>query len=621
MISNSISWYCAKCPLNKGDDCGPWNEDEGSFKKVMIFHKDHPGWKKSSGKDHITTDNDTFSMNAIELLAKGIKQNKIRELMKDLTYKISEKDKTIEFELLEDEIKKLRPLSIRDGISYVLIFLPVKGKITQQGKKEEDITIKYFQTNVPYYINSEKELYVAKDETLNQEFQLPDLGIGESVRWETKDVVDYIDNNDKVDLKDVYKQLHAQIKSLIELKTPDYLAVFVLWTIGTYFYRMFEYFPYLDFSGSKGSGKTKAQVILLCLCYNARMSHKITGPNWARNVDSLNCTILIDEQEDLLEPKTEHASNLINLLNSAFRTDADQSISVPIKDVGWGSKTFDIGVPVAIAHIAPLNDVTEDRAIPMKMIVSKDKKLLDSEVEQRNVKWMRLRDFLYRTYLDHFKEVEQIKQEPLEIQNITARERNQIWKPIITLARLFERHGITGLEDSVKQVIMETHQMRTINNQTNNRDIQILEYICNLFTEKKIFPITNKEEHKNWYQQQDLLDKITQDPDLRYISSKELGTCLERLQLERRKKNPHNTCVFIDRQILINLSQRYHLEYEAFLSQASLTSQNNYEQSATSAPSAQNFKIDEHQFSEQCAQSDNTSVTIHEAHQAQENVR
>ena len=560
-------------------------------------------------------------MQAVELLARGIKQNKIRELMKDLTYKISEKDKIIEFELLEDEIKKLRPLSIHDGVAYALLFLPVKAKVTQQGKKEEDITIKYFQTNVPYYINSKKELYVAKDDTLNQDFQLPDLGTGEAVRWETMDVVDYIENNDKVDLKDVYEQLYDQIKSLIELKTPDYLAVFVLWTIGTYFYRMFEYFPYLDFSGSKGSGKTKAQVILMCLCYNARMSHKITGPNWARNVDSLNCTILIDEQEDLLEPKTEHALNLINLLNSAFRTDADQSILVPIKDLGWGSKTFDIGVPVAIAHIAPLNDVTEDRAIPMKMIVSKDKKLLDSEVEQRNVKWTRLRDCLYRTYLDHFKEMKQIKQEPLEIQNITARERNQIWKPIITLARLFERHGIAELEESVKKVIAETHQMRTINNQTNNKDVQILEYVCDLLVEKKISPITSKEEHKNWYQQQYLLDKITQDPELKYISSKELGACLERLQLERRKKNPHNTCVFIEKQILINLCQRYHLEYDALLSQSSLTSQNNYEQSATGAPSAQNFKIDEQQFSEQCAQSDDTSITAHEAHKAQETVK
>jgi len=235
----------------------------------------------------------------------------------------------------------------------------------------------------------------------------------------------------KVNLKNLFETTLKQIKSLIELKDENNLKVFVLWAIGTYFYRLFEYYPYLDFSGSKGSGKTKALVILLCICYNARLSHKITGANWARNVDALNCTILIDEQDDLNKPESEHEKNLILLLNSAFRTDSNQSISIPIKDLGWGSKTFDLGVPVGLGHISPLNDVTEDRAIPMKMIHSIDKKILDAEVEQNNPIWNTIRDMIYRSYLDYFNEVSEIKKQEIALPKVTSRERNQIWKPII----------------------------------------------------------------------------------------------------------------------------------------------------------------------------------------------
>jgi len=601
---NNKDWFCEKCSYNNNEDCGPWSEDSKIFNRCKKIHEKHPGWKLFKLKKQ--PQEPPVDFESAEFFVQGFKQNRFREMKKDLTFKIKEKGKIIEFEPLEEPIKKLRPLSVYDNVAWALIFLPARGTIITEGKNNEHPT--YFQSNVPYYINSKKELWHAKDEIINQEFQLPELGLGEKVRWQPIDVFDYIDSENKIDLKPVFEQISRHIGSLIELKNESYLNVFVLWVIGTYFFRLFEYYPYLDFSGSKGSGKTKALVILLCLCYNARMYHKITGPNWARNVDALNCTILVDEQEDLLEPKTENASNLVLLLNSAFRTDADQPISVPQKDVGWASKTFDIGVPVALGHISPLNDITEDRAIPMKMIISKNKKVLDAEVEQNHPIWYRLRDYLHRTYLDYYNEIIQIRHEKIEIENISARERNQIWKPIITLAKLFERQGIEGLVDSVKQVIVDTHQIKIISNQTNNKDIQILEKLCEFLAERKINPISDKDEHQNWYKQKDVLDRIIEEPDLAYISSKELGASLDRLQIERRKKNPFNTCVYIDRAILINLCQRYNLEYQALLAQSSLHTWNSQEQSAQSDQSAQSGKIDAVEYSAQsapCAESAN----------------
>ncbi len=604
-------WWCKNCPLDRdGKSCGPWESGSDIFTSCKKIHQTHQGWELYDSKKIQDENKSEFDLSSAKLLSEGYRINRFKEMKNDITFTVNYNGKKIIFEPLEKEIKKLRPLSVHDKVVWVLIFLPVRGTVTTDGKHSHTT---YFQTNYPYYINSKKELWVAKDENINEEFQLPELSLGEKVRWNSIDVLDYIETEEKINLKALFEKIIQQVKSLIELKDENYLNVFVLWAIGTYFYRFFEYYPYLDFSGSKGSGKTKALVILLCLCYNARLSHKITGPNWARNVDALNCTILIDEQEDLNDPRTEHAINLVTLLNSAFRTDADQSISIPIKDIGWGSKTFDIGVPVAIGHITPLNDVTEDRSIPMKMIVSRNKKILDAEVEQNNPIWNELRDKVYRAYLDYFDEVIKIKQEPVGLPNITARERNQICKPIIALARLFERHGIVGLENSVKLVVQDVHEIKTLNNQTNNRDIQVLEKLCEFFVDGKISEVSDKPNHKNWYRQQLILDEIIhEDSELSSISAKELGACLDRLQIQRRKKNPFNTCVYFDRQILVNLCQRYDLDYEALSAQSSLQTYGPQEQSAASDKSAQSEKIDNQEYCASNTQSQNNAIEHNE---------
>lgn len=603
-----IDWFCKECPINNHQDCGPWGDtDKELFSQIKQTHENHQGWQIYDEEKIYEEKIKYFDQDFMNSFADGIRTDRFNQMIDDFTFTISEENKEITFIPLENEIKKLQPLSVYDDVAWMLVFLPVKGKVvtTKGTEKNPIIKTEYFQTNYPYYINSKKELIVTKEKWLNEQFQLPDLGLGENVRWKPIDLANFIESDEKVNLKILFDTILNQIKSLIELKDKDSLKVLTLWAIGTYFYRLFEYYPYLDFSGSKGSGKTKALVILLCICYNARLSHKITGPNWARNVDALNCTILIDEQEDLNKPESEHAKNLILLLNSAFRTDANQSISVPIKDMGWGSKTFDLGVPVALGHISPLNDVTEDRAIPLKMIHSIDKKILDAEVEQNNPIWNRIRDMTYRSYLDYFDEVIKIKKEVITLPNITSRERNQIWKPLITLAKLFERHGVTGLEESITNVIKDTHELRNLSNQSSNLDIQILEKLCELFITKQISEPKDSSILKNWYRQSIILEKITTEEgsELAGISSKQLGNSLDRLQIQRRKKNPYNMCAYFDRQILINLCKRYDLEYQALLAQSALQSHNSNEQSATSAQCAQSAKIDSQEFSAQSAKS------------------
>jgi len=175
----------------------------------------------------------------------GYKTQRFEEIKKDLSRSITRNGKTIHYNLLEEEIKKLRPISVIDDTAWMLIYLPTQEFI--KSDNELDISI---YNNYPYFITSKKELWHVKADNLEKDFQLPDLGIGEQVRWRSVDVTSFIEENTKVNLKFAFEKIHAQIGSLLELKSSDYQNVFALWSIGTYFYRIFEYYPYLDFSGA-----------------------------------------------------------------------------------------------------------------------------------------------------------------------------------------------------------------------------------------------------------------------------------------------------------------------------------------------------------------------------------
>ncbi|MDE2590076.1 MAG: hypothetical protein KGL95_10485, partial [Patescibacteria group bacterium] len=222
----------------------------------------------------------------------------------------------------------------------------------------------------------------------------------------------------------------------------------------------------------------------------------------------------------------------------------------------------------------PIHEVTADRTIPMPMLKSTNLGVVDAEVDKEDKTWVLLRNSLYRMFLNHFDEVRKIKNERIDLPHISSRERNQIWKPIIILARLFEIHGVEGLVDSVLRVVEDTHNMRTVTNQSSNTDIQILEILCEDL-DIKILPIGNKEGEIHWFGQQSILNVIRKISGLEYLSSKELGNILGRLGFERRKKNPHGLCTFISDELLKGLCEKYNLDFQALTAHKSHLAQPN----------------------------------------------
>lgn len=474
----------------------------------------------------------------------------------DSNITVMDKDKIVSYEITDKEITKLRPISIIDNTLWILVYLATKQTVVD---KKGKITTTF--NNFPYFVTSKKELFNAKNDKLAQTFQTPDFVIGVKPRWDKKDLDHYLTSGVKVEIKNSFEQIREQFSKLFELKSEDYLNVLVIWTVGTYLYKIFEHYPYIDLIASKGSGKSKVLYSLECTCYNAHLTSHLTGSAWSRMVESLACTLLIDETEGLGEPQFEHEKNLSTMLRSSFKTDAQTIINVPTIGSSWTPKIFDIGVPVALAHINPLHEVTADRTIPLPILKSTNQEMLDAEVNKGDMIWKLIRNSLYRIALDYFEEVKEIKKERIDMPHISSRDRNQIWRPIITIARLFEKYGVQDLLESILRVVEETHQSRTTTNQSSNADVQIIELLCESLDDR-ILPISNNESSKHWYSQKSILD-IAKTIGLEYISAKELGNILARLAFAKKKRNPYGMCVFVTDEILKNLCQKYNLDFEA----------------------------------------------------------
>jgi len=44
-IEYNEEWYCKNCPINGGNDCGPWQTGNETFNRCKKIHGNHAGWQ------------------------------------------------------------------------------------------------------------------------------------------------------------------------------------------------------------------------------------------------------------------------------------------------------------------------------------------------------------------------------------------------------------------------------------------------------------------------------------------------------------------------------------------------------------------------------------------------
>ena len=225
---------------------------------------------------------------------------------------------------------------------------------------------------------------------------------------------------------DVYREVRSVLERYIEADN-DTLMVLALYVVATYFYRMFDAFPYLYVFGPRQSGKTKLLTLMSRLCFHAISTVNVSTSALFRVVDGLGSTLVVDESDYLgdAEGKSEMQkllwSGYKKALSNVMRTEGEERKYV---------KHFNIFGPKVFASINYPNDIMLDRCIIINLVRGTSEKV---NLEPRET-FQDLRDRLYLTLFYYFDEVYNLRgRDDYENPLLMARER-ELWRPLLVVA-------------------------------------------------------------------------------------------------------------------------------------------------------------------------------------------
>ncbi len=244
----------------------------------------------------------------------------------------------------------------------------------------------------------------------------------------------------------------SEINSYLDFKEPLTAEILALWTIGTYIYPIFESYPYISFTGERGSGKTKTLNIAEKTCFNAVYSSDMSSSLLFRIIEGSSCTVLIDEAERLKDPKLSKDFRL--LLNAGYKRGGRAHRSKPET---FEPQSFEVYSPKMIANIKGLEEVLESRCIQFTMLRTKDIKKANKVITESGENWAYIRHLLYTFGLTFFLEILDIYLTDTEIKNVRAisgRE-GELWHPLLAIAKFLEKHKCPGFFGRIKEVAVK----------------------------------------------------------------------------------------------------------------------------------------------------------------------
>jgi hypothetical protein len=171
----------------------------------------------------------------------------------------------------------------------------------------------------------------------------------------------------KIEVKMAYDTIKELIQKYLDIK-PKYIPIIALWILGTYVYKNFETFPYLYINAMKSSGKTRLLKLISALSHNGQLLASVTEAIIFRTTG----TLAVDEFENI-GAKGKEA--LKDLLNTAYKKGIKVKRTRKAKGIAGESyevDEFDTYRPIAIANISGMEEVLNDRCIPILLEKSKD---------------------------------------------------------------------------------------------------------------------------------------------------------------------------------------------------------------------------------------------------------
>jgi len=481
-------WRCYHCKFDKSSShLGPWDdEDNESFKNILLTHGGHDGFSTKEPEKTL----EELANKTLENIIEGFNdqytnnnQEFIEELNEKFRFHSENAGREITKQILNYKIRTLRPLTYfqSDNTKMILVFLPTKKTIVKG--KDDNTSVETEWINSAYFVKSKidsqgvevREILPFDDRTLKENFRIKVLHEWNDIRWNIRDCKDWIGETGLSNPKELYEILDKTTRKYLEYTESEYVK-FNLWNIGTYFYELFDTFPYNDFTGTKRSGKTKSLEYQKHVCYNSVMTPDMTGASLFRIIEGIGATILLDETEEFKNKRNDQAQALRNLLMQSFLKDQHAIRNETTKDKNFTPTQYNIYSPKSLAHINSFDDVLEDRCIKQVNRRALDDKIKNTWISKQDSSFQVIRNKCYRLFLDYADQIYDLQIEARSKLCVSGREL-QLWTPIITLALFFEKFGVTGLVDKIISNVSESSENRQLSDEEESKDWKVLSYL------------------------------------------------------------------------------------------------------------------------------------------------
>ena len=386
-------------------------------------------------------------------------------------------------ELLDDAPSSLnRPLALIDGNAYVTTWVWVSTTTRELEKDGEVVrleTPRVEKSKVMQVLDKGGVAYGPGGRTLE------DLGLSVGMNdppqdeklWGGTGIKRYRQGR-RPSPADVFSRVASVFDYFIDFgrsygDQSDMCELSACFSMETWFAPAFTVLSYPWPSGGPGSGKTQWGN---CWADTSYLGVVTTGGGSfaaLRDLADYGATILFDDAEGIADPrKTDPDKRALILAGNRRGT------TIPVKEPGPGGKGWVVRwvaayCPRGFTSIELPDPILGSRSIPIPLVRTADRKRANRDPADWSrwpCDWRELQDDLWATALTLLPSAATVWSELDDEEEFIGRE-FEPWRPLVAVARLFERNGVDGLEARIRNV-MRAYMDEKQDTDTSNRELQ-----------------------------------------------------------------------------------------------------------------------------------------------------
>lgn len=324
--------------------------------------------------------------------------------------------------------------------------------------KKEEIRLDLFKRRDPQSLLLIKNKYELTQEVPTAVMEKFEVSL--QPYWVDRWVNNEVDEDELNPLK-IIQDIESFISRCYYLDTST-RKVLALWIYATYFYMMFKSgFPYLLFTGEKGTGKSTLDLIVYLLALNAKIAINMSEAVLFRSINFEGGTFILDEIENLTDKKKVDSDGYATVLKGGY-SKGGAVYRLKVDNGNYSKETFNVFGPKVISNINGLEDVIADRCIYIRTYRIDEKHLQNLEevqdfLEDRRSEAHNITSRCVLSALTYFKDVDALNTKKGMLQTGTAR-LSQIVRPLQVMAKFVGGDYEEHLMNFYNQEIVKTKE-------------------------------------------------------------------------------------------------------------------------------------------------------------------